>query len=298
MPPPIFGNGGLAIAAVSAAAAYFCAVQRSCARKALLSTSASGERGFRLVCRPNTYLVGEASARYVAETVKEIVASKGHARVIFATGASQFNFINSLVSLGGIPWDKVTAFHLDEYVDLPGGDAHPASFRKYLKERLFTKLRPECKEVHLLDPAQLGAYAALLTADEIDLACIGIGENGHIAFNDPPVADFSDPEQVKVVDLDEKCRLQQVGEGWFASLEEAPTKAVSLTCPAIMRAKRISCVVPDKRKAAAVKDTMNGTVTTACPASVLTTHEDCIMWIDEPAASLLPADVVDRAKVA
>jgi len=230
--------------------------------------------------------------------VKEIVAEKGCARVIFATGASQFNFINSLVALGGIPWDKVTAFHLDEYVNLPGGEAHPASFRKYLNERLFSKLRPPCKQVNLIDPDRIDDYAKLLGEDIIDLACIGIGENGHIAFNDPPVADFNDPKLIKVVALDEKCRMQQVGEGWFSSLAEAPSQAVSLTCPCIMAARRISCVVPDERKAVAVKDTNNGVVTTKCPASILTQHRDCIMWVDEPAASLLPADVVDRAKVA
>jgi glucosamine-6-phosphate deaminase len=282
-----------ALALGVAAAAVWVAAKRAQAMK-----RGSAQKGYRIVCRPDTYILGESSARYVAEKVKEIVAEKGCARVIFATGASQFNFINSLVALGGIPWDKVTAFHLDEYVNLPGGEAHPASFRKYLSERLFSKLRPPCKQVNLIDPDRIDDYAKLLGEDIIDLACIGIGENGHIAFNDPPVADFNDPKLIKVVALDEKCRMQQVGEGWFSSLAEAPSQAVSLTCPCIMAARHISCVVPDERKAVAVKDTNSGVVTTKCPASILTQHRDCIMWIDEPAASLLPADVVDRAKVA
>ena len=248
------------------------------------------QKGFRVVKYPDTFRLGEASARFVAEKIKSIVNEKQHVNVIFATGASQFNFINYLVSISSIPWNKVTAFHLDEYVGLPNGENHPASFRKYLKERLFDRLQPSCKAINYVDPDQYDSYETLLKSVEIDLACIGIGENGHIAFNDPPVADFNDPRLVKVVELDEACRMQQVGEGWFSSLSDAPLKAITLTIPAIMRAKVISCVVPDQRKSAAIRDALNGNVSCKCPASILTEHQDCILWLDEDSASLVPSD--------
>ena len=249
----------------------------------------TNKKGFRVVRYPDTFKLGEASARFVAEKMKLIIQEKGYANIIFATGASQFNFINYLVSISSIPWDKVTAFHLDEYVGLKNGENHPASFRKYLKDRLFDKLQPPCKQINYVEPDRYEEYESLLKSVEIDLACIGIGENGHIAFNDPPVADFNDPKLVKVVELDEACRLQQVGEGWFDTLSDAPLKAITLTIPAIMRAKIISCVVPDQRKAAAVRDTLMGDVSCMCPASILTQHHDCILWLDTQSASLVPS---------
>ena len=255
-----------------------------------MECSKTSAKGFRAIRYPNTFRLGEFSARFVAEKIKSIVLEKGHANVIFATGASQFNFINYLVAISSVPWDKVSAFHLDEYVGLSNGKNHPASFRKYLKERLFDKLEPRCKQINYIDPDKYEEYENLLASVQIDLACIGIGENGHIAFNDPPVADFNDPKLVKVVDLDEKCRLQQVGEGWFDSLSEAPSKAITLTVPAIMRAETISCVVPDNRKAMAVRDSVSGTISTKCPASILTQHKDCILWLDEESSSLVPSE--------
>ena len=251
------------------------------------------QRGFRHVVLPDTFKLGENAAIFVADTIRRVVSQKGHANVIFATGASQFNFINYLISIGGVPWDKVTAYHLDEYVGLSGGEEHPASFRKYLKERLFDKLQPTVRKVHYLNPENYEGYEQLLKGVEIDLACIGIGENGHIAFNDPPVANFNDPKLVKIVELDEKCRLQQVGEGWFKSLQDAPSHAITLTVPAIMRSKIISCVVPDERKATAVNDALTGEITTQCPASILRNHENCIMWLDRPAASKLPLHMTE-----
>ena len=231
-------------------------------------------------------VVGVAAARHVASEIRKIVDDKGAARIIFATGASQFEFISELVKLP-VPWDSVTAFHLDEYVGI--GEDHPASFRKYLRERLFSQLKPSCKAVHYLDPADLTTYANLLREADIDLACIGIGENGHIAFNDPPVADFNDPLLVKRVELDDACRKQQLGEGWFPSMAAVPTHAITLTVPAIMRSARISCVVPDERKADAVYNTLHGPLSTACPASILRTHPSCVLWLDAASASRLRA---------
>lgn len=228
--------------------------------------------------------LGKAAAADVAQRVTSIVAAKGHARVIVATGASQFEFLAALVTLP-VPWDKVTFFHLDEYVGLP--ETHGASFRKYLKERLFSKLKPAAAKVNLVDPDRIEEYDRLLAEADIDLACIGIGENGHIAFNDPPPggADFSDRVLVKKVALDDACRKQQLGEGWFPNLDAVPTHAITLTVPAIMRAHAISCVVPDKRKAKAVHDTLHCPISEACPATILRTHPDVTLWLDTASAS-------------
>ena len=233
------------------------------------------------------YALGKAAAAEVAKAITEIVASKGEARVIFATGASQFEFLEALLTHSEIPWAKVTAFHLDEYVGLP--ETHGASFRKYLRERLFSKLSPPPAAVNYLDPDDPDAYAARLGARAIDLACIGIGENGHIAFNDPPPGgcDFADPKLVKQVPLDLACRQQQLGEGWFASLADVPTHAITLTVPAIMRCERFSCVVPDERKALAVRGTLHEPIAPSCPATILRTHPACTLWLDAASASML-----------
>ena len=233
--------------------------------------------------------MGAAAAAFVAEKIKAAIDEFGHANIIVATGASQFEFLNALTKLDGIDWSKVTAFHLDEYKDM--SIEHPASFRKYLNERFFDIVKPA--EVHLLNgdaadiESEVQRYENLLKQHRIHIACIGIGENGHIAFNDPPVADFNDPKLVKVVELDDACRRQQLGEGWFPTFDDVPTHALSLTIPAIMRAQTISCVVPDERKARAVHDALYGKISTACPASVLRRHEDALLWLDEAAASLL-----------
>ncbi len=237
---------------------------------------------------PNSASLGQAAADYTAGRIQRAIQSQGQARVIFATGASQFEFLQALVK-HPIEWNQVVAFHLDEYLGV--SDDHPASFRLYLKERLFDIVTP--RTVHLLngtadDPGvECARYEALLIEGEIDLACIGIGENGHIAFNDPPVADFNDPKLVKVVELDQPCRRQQLGEGWFPTFDDVPTHALTLTVPAIMRSKAVSCVVPDERKAPAVKAALTGPVETACPASILRNHPDVKLWLDSPAASLV-----------
>ena len=229
--------------------------------------------------------MGNAAAIAVAEKLNAAVAEKSFANLILATGASQFQFLEHLQKQV-IDWKKITVFHLDEYKGMPV--THPASFRKYLKERILEKVQP--KQVHYLNGDAPNAedevlrYENLLKEHPIDIACIGIGENGHIAFNDPPVANFNDPKLVKVVELDEACRKQQLGEGWFPSLDDVPTHALSLTIPAIMACKTISCVVPDERKAKAVYNTLNAEVSTACPATILRIHPSCILYLDQGAA--------------
>ena len=232
--------------------------------------------------------VGKAAAIAVAEKLDAAISEKGLANLILATGASQFQFLENLQKQA-IDWKKITVFHLDEYKGMPV--THPASFRKYLKERILDKVQP--KQVHYLNGAAPDAeaevlrYENLLKEHPVDIACIGIGENGHIAFNDPPVANFNDPKLVKVVELDEACRKQQLGEGWFPTFDDVPTHALTLTIPAIMGCKHISCVVPDGRKAEAVYNTLNVEISTACPATILRTHPDTVLYLDSESASKL-----------
>lgn len=232
--------------------------------------------------------LGARAAQFVSEKLSAALEKNGAATLILATGASQFEFLDSLKH-ENIDWSRITVFHLDEYKDM--SIEHPASFRKYLKERILADVKPA--QVYYLHgdapdtDAVVQRYEHLLKQYDIDVACIGIGENGHLAFNDPPVADFDDPKLVKVVELDETCRRQQLGEGWFPTLEDVPTHALSLTIPAIMRARVISCVVPDERKAKAVHDALYGEISTACPASILRRHEGAVLWLDRGSASLI-----------
>jgi len=233
--------------------------------------------------------MGQAAAVYTKKTIEEALTKKGKANIIIATGASQFTFYEALKKSEDLDWSSITIFHLDEYVGM--SDQHPASFRKYLKERILEYINPG--KVNFLNgdvvelDNEIERYESLLGAVEIDLACIGIGENGHIAFNDPPIADFKDPKLVKVVELEAACRRQQLGEGWFQSLGDVPTHALSLTVPAIMRSQTISCVVPDKRKAEAVYNTINAEISENCPATILRTHPDCTLFLDKNAAARL-----------
>eukprot|EP01006_Ploeotia_vitrea_P052379 TRINITY_DN67676_c4_g2_i2.p1 TRINITY_DN67676_c4_g2~~TRINITY_DN67676_c4_g2_i2.p1 ORF type:complete len:261 (-),score=39.98 TRINITY_DN67676_c4_g2_i2:145-927(-) len=232
--------------------------------------------------------LGEFAAAGIAARLKATIASKGNARLILATGASQYEFLDALRTKD-VDWSKVTAFHLDEYIGL--ADDHPASFRKYLKDRIFNHLN--FGAVHLLDgnadpTKECARYEALLKEGPIDAACIGIGENGHLAFNDPP-ADFNTEALVHVVTLDEKCRKQQVGEGHFATLDDVPKQALSISVPGILRAEYISCAVPDERKAEAVVGSIEGSVDPGCPGSALQNHKDCLILLDGPAASKLTA---------
>ncbi|MBN2357313.1 glucosamine-6-phosphate deaminase [candidate division KSB1 bacterium] len=225
--------------------------------------------------------LGAAAADFVADTLNAALEKQGNANLILATGASQFTFFDALKSKK-LDWSRITVFHLDEYLGM--SDQHPASFRKYLRERILDAVKPH--KIHFLHgdagdiDSEIERYENLLKSHVIDLACIGIGENGHIAFNDPPVADFHDPRLVKVVTLDQACRQQQLGEGWFASLQEVPGYALTLTIPAIMNSRVISCVVPDARKSVAVHDTLFGPVATHCPASILRRHTNATLFID------------------
>lgn len=242
---------------------------------------------------PDRLAIGQAAAAFVTEHLRQAIAARGEANVIFATGASQYEFLAALLNAQGVDWSRVTAFHLDEYLGL--GRDHPASFRRFLDERLFGRL--PFKAVHLLDgdaadpQAEADRYAALLHDRVIDVACIGIGENGHLAFNDPP-ADFETPRLVHVVDLDDVCRGQQVGEGHFATLAEVPRQALSLSVPAILRARALSCVVPDARKASPVQCALKGPITPECPASALRRHPSGRVFLDPASASLLSAEMV------
>ena len=230
--------------------------------------------------------MGEAAANNVAEKLKIAIDERGGANLILATGASQFSFLAALQTKE-IDWGKITVFHLDEYKGI--SDSHPASFRKYLKERILDQVVP--KKIYFLNgdandlEVEIARYEKALASHPIDIACIGIGENGHIAFNDPAVANFKDPKLVKVVELDEACRNQQLGEGWFPTFNDVPKQALSLTIPAIMDCKAISCVVPDERKAQAVYDALYNDINTNCPASILRTHQDATLFLDKAAAS-------------
>lgn len=232
--------------------------------------------------------MGEAAADYVAGQLNKVIGSAGKANLILATGTSQFSFLKALKTKT-IEWDKITVFHLDEYKDI--SQLHPASFRKYLKDRILDFVQPGI--VHLIKgdaqdlEKELALYSTLLEDNPIDIACIGIGENGHIAFNDPPVADFQDPKLIKIVKLDKSCRTQQLSEGWFSSLDEVPREAITLTISAIMKSKVISCVVPGNRKAKAVANTINWDLSTRCPATVLRRHENTTLFLDTLAASQL-----------
>ena len=209
--------------------------------------------------------------------------------MIVATGASQFEMLGELVKTPNIDWGKVVFFHLDEYVAMPM--THPASFRKYLKERLVEQLPQSPRAFHYLnaegDPAaECRRLGDLIKQHPIDVAFIGIGENGHLAFNDPP-ADFETDDPYIIVNLDERCRLQQVGEGWFATLADVPETAISMSVRQILRASAIICVVPDERKAQAVRDSLEGPIDPMTPASILRRHPDLTVYLDRASASLL-----------
>lgn len=232
--------------------------------------------------------IGGAAARDAAEIIRGAIAARGEARVVAATGASQFEFLDALTREEEIDWGKVTFFHLDEYVGLP--ESHPASFRKYLKERLASTLRPGA--FHFIDgeapdpSEECRRLGELISRAEIDVAFVGIGENGHLAFNDPP-ADFEIEEPYLVVDLDEACRRQQVGEGWFKGLDEVPRQAISMSIRQILKARRVICVVPDARKAEAVRDCLELEVSPLHPASALQQHEGATVYLDRESAALL-----------
>jgi len=238
---------------------------------------------------PSRIAMGQAAGQAVASKMKEILREKTELSMVFAAAPSQNEFLEELGKSPGIDWKKVTAFHLDEYVGL--SDTAPQNFGHFLRTRLFEKVQPG--KVHYLngmagDPeAECRRYAALVKEHPFDIACIGIGENGHLAFNDPPVADFNDPRAVKVVELDLASREQQVHDGCFMSLEGVPKKALTATIPAILSATFIYCMVPAPTKAEAVKKTLQGPVTTACPATILRRHENAVLFLDPGSSKLI-----------
>jgi glucosamine-6-phosphate deaminase len=238
---------------------------------------------------PNRKAMGEAAGQAVAKKMKELLNEKQELLMVFGAAPSQNEFLDTLSQSPGIDWRKVIAFHLDEYVGLP--DTAPQNFGFFLRKRLFEKVVPG--QVHLLNgmatepEAECDRYARLFKDHPFDIACVGIGENGHLAFNDPPIADFDDPQPVKVVDIDLTSRQQQVNDGCFNNLESVPKKAITLTIPTIFRSKFIYCMVPAPAKADAVKKTLEGPISTSCPATILRRHSNAILFLDHDSAKLI-----------
>jgi glucosamine-6-phosphate deaminase len=239
------------------------------------------------ICTSPQALASEA-AEQAAVLIARAIAKRGTARIVVATGNSQVEFMNALVQKR-VDWSSVEAFHMDEYVELPS--THPSSFRYWIKNRFEDKVRP--RRMSYLEgdapnlDAELHRYAQLLQEAPIDLAFVGIGENGHIAFNDPHVAQFDDPATVKRVTLDEACRRQQAGEGHFKDVDSVPREAVTMTCSALLQAEAWVCCVPEARKAEAVRKALEEPVATSCPASIVREHPNAAIYLDENSASLL-----------
>jgi glucosamine-6-phosphate deaminase len=239
--------------------------------------------------------LGQAAAEQAAAAIRRAIAAKGQARIIAATGTSQAAFLNALTKTNDIPWAKVEAFHLDEYIGLP--ITHPASFRKILLEQLMRKAG--IVNYHLLDgdapdPDEVvRRVGKQLASSPVDVAFLGIGENGHIAFNDPP-ADFATEDPYILVELDEVCRRQQVGEGWFADISQVPKQAISMSVRQILKAKELVAVVPETRKAPAVKACLEGPVSPMAPGSILRTHPNAMVYLDRDSAALLSPALRDK----
>ena len=238
--------------------------------------------------------LGEMAAAQAESAIRRAIAERGSARIIAATGASQFEFLEALTQ-ARLDWERIELFHLDEYVGLP--IEHPASFRKYLMERLIQKTG--IQKYHLLDgeadPDEvIRDVGSVLAAAPIDVAFTGIGENGHLAFNDPP-ADFETEQPYLLVTLDEACRRQQVGEGWFTSLAEVPRKAISMSIRQILKSREIICIAPDTRKASAAKACFEGEISPMAPASILRTHDRATVYLDADSSALLSRELIARA---
>lgn len=237
---------------------------------------------------PDRESLGAHAGAKGAELIKEVIRSKGEANIILATGQSQFETLETLIKDKDIDWSKVRMFHLDEYIGMP--ITHKASFRKYLNERFVDQVGT-LKEVVLINgegnaQEECKRLGDIIRNYPIDVAFVGIGENGHLAFNDPP-ADFDVEDPYLVVDLDALCRQQQMGEGWFNSIDEVPLQAISMSIKQIMKSKKIICAVPDERKALAVKNCLTNEVSNLYPASILQNHPACYCYLDEGSASLL-----------
>ena len=232
-------------------------------------------------------MLGEQAGKKAAELINNTIREKGQANIILATGASQFETLSTLIK-ENVDWSKVVMFHLDEYIGLP--ESSPASFRKYLKERFIAKV-PPLKAIYLIDGEgdpvdECERLNEIIENHPIDVALVGIGENGHLAFNDPP-ADFDIDIPYIIVTLDRDCRQQQFNEGWFRSIEEVPSQAISMSVKQICKSSHIICSVPDNRKARAVKNSLEEKVNSLVPASILQLHQDCTFYLDRLSASLL-----------
>ncbi len=242
----------------------------------------------------NRQSAGEAAAKAAADELHRLAQHEKDIAVIFATGASQFDTLAALTSIPGLPWDRVRGFHLDEYVGLD--ENHPASFRRYLREKLTDRVKlQEFLEIDGTAPdldAVRKEYVRKLSMAKPQLCLLGIGENGHLAFNDPAEANFTDPEEMKVVNLDQACRQQQAAEGWFATWQDVPPQALTLTIPTLFRVPRLIASVPGSRKAKAVRRTLEDPIGTACPSTLLRTHPDVTLYLDvESAAELNGLDL-------
>lgn len=233
--------------------------------------------------------MGTAAASDVADRIKKLLSAKSEINIVFAAAPSQNEFLDELIKVKDIEWRKINAFHLDEYIGL--AEDAPQRFGRYLYDRIFSKvpfntinyLNGNAEDIE----AECDRYAELIKSHPIDIACIGIGENGHIAFNDPPVADFNDKFMIKKVKLDNKCRMQQVHDGCFESIDKVPEYALTMTVPAIFAAKYIFCIVPGSTKAEAVRKAVEGPIEETCPASILRRHENAGLYLDRDAATLL-----------
>ena len=240
-------------------------------------------------------VLGAKAAEQAANTIRRAIQQRGNARIIAATGASQFEFLEALTAFSDIDWPKVEMFHLDEYVGI--SDSHPASFCRYLRERLIQKTG--ITNYHLIDgeddPAEvIRIVGQALRSAPIDIAFVGIGENGHLAFNDPP-ADFNLDAPYLVVTLDEACRRQQMGEGWFATLKDVPEHAISMSVKQILKANEIIAIVPDARKANAVKACLEGEINPMAPASILRTHPNTTIYLDQHSVALIKPETLAAA---
>ena len=236
----------------------------------------------------NADALSRAAAADAATALRAAIGTRGSANAMFATGNSQLRFLHALARVDGINWARVVGFHMDEYVGI--SNDHPASFNRYMQEEVARPLR--LGDFHYLDGAaepveEAGRYAALLRQFPIDICCLGIGENGHLAFNDPPVAAFDDPLDVKVVTLDDACRRQQVGEGHFATVDGVPAQAITVTIPALLRANRVLVIVPEARKREPVRCALTEPISPRCPASILRRASHAVLYLDRESSSLL-----------
>ena len=250
----------------------------------------------KIEVHPDGRSAGQAAAKAAAKTMREQASAAREISVIFATGASQLETLRALTEPAGLPWDRVSGFHMDEYIGT--GVDHPASFRRYLRENLTNKVRMmEFSEIDGTSPdpeETCRVYAEKLLAADPQLCLLGIGENGHLAFNDPGEADFNDPLDVKVVRLDRVCRQQQAAEGWFETLQDVPERAITLTVPRLFRVPKLIATVPGIRKAAIVRRTLEEPISPQCPATILRTHPDATLYLDREAAAELDETMLSR----